>query len=165
MPPLRWTLLAVALAATIVASLIDLEPPDVVPARGTSPARAQAASPAVSKPSAGQAEQFARARFEPRAADLFAPHNWQPKPVPPLPPAPPPPVAAPRAPPLPFVYLGKLLEDGQVMAFLGQGSRTHLLRRGDVLAPYRVDEITPSQMTLVYLPLNEKQQLTFGSAN
>jgi hypothetical protein len=34
-----------------------------------------------------------------------------------------------------------------------------------VLSGYRVDDITPLEMTLVYLPLNEKQRLIFGSAN
>ena len=51
------------------------------------------------------------------------------------------------------------------MVFVDQGARTHLLRKGDVLADYKVEQITPAEMTLVYLPLNEKQRLTFGSAN
>jgi hypothetical protein len=58
-----------------------------------------------------------------------------------------------------------VLEGGEVLAFLGQGTRTYLLRRGDVLAEYKIEDITPAEMTFVYLPLNEKQHLTFGSAN
>jgi hypothetical protein len=63
---------------------------------------------------------------------------------------------------LPFRYLGKLLEEDAVMVFLAQGARTHLAHKGDVLMDYKVEEITPARMTLVYLPLNEKQYLTFG---
>jgi hypothetical protein len=51
------------------------------------------------------------------------------------------------------------------MVFLAQGARTHLAHKGDVLMDYKVEEITPARMTLVYLPLNEKQYLTFGSEN
>jgi hypothetical protein len=105
------------------------------------------------------ATQPAPGRFVAKPANLFAARSWQP------PPPPAPKAEAPKAPALPFHFLGKLLQDGDVTAFVSQGTVTHLLRKGDVLANYRVDEITPSEMTFVYLPLNEKQRLSFGSAN
>jgi hypothetical protein len=100
-------------------------------------------------------------RFGPAAANLFASRSWQP---------PPPPVvaarqAAPTAPPLPFKYLGKLMDHGVVTAFVSQGALTHLLHKGDVLAEYRVEKITPVDVTFVYLPLNERQRLPIGSEN
>jgi hypothetical protein len=100
-----------------------------------------------------------RGRFESPQVDVFASRSWQP------PPPPPPKAQAPTAPPLPFLYLGKVLEEGAVMVFLAQGARTFLAHKGDVLLDYKVEEITPARMTLVYLPLNEKQYLTFGSEN
>ncbi|MCK9990400.1 MAG: hypothetical protein WA112_10265 [Rugosibacter sp.] len=156
--PLRKIVLAVALIATIIASVVDfpasdtMQPPlqSVAPAAGT-------ASP--SKLPVAEAQLSLREQYATQAVDLFAPRDWQP------PPPPPPKAAAPTAPPLPFRYLGKVLEGGEVLAFLGQGTRTYLLRRGDVLAEYKIEDITPAEMTFVYLPLNEKQHLTFGSAN
>lgn len=171
MLPLRKIVLAVALGATIVASLVDLPASDAVPpakaaivpakaAAGTATAASARVPPAVTDmPPAAVTGQSLREHFDPQATDLFASHSWQPPPPPPPKPEPP------KAPPLPFRYLGKVLEEGQVLAFVSQGVRTHLLRTGDVLAEYQVEEITPTEMTIVYLPLNEKQHLTFGSAN
>lgn len=154
MPPARGILLGVAFIATLGASLVELPSPEVVqPARaGAAPAAVTATAP---EPEPAPAW---RERFESQAADSFAPRNWQPPPAPVK-------VEAPKAPPLPFRYLGKLLEEGGIIVFLGQGARTHLLRKGDVLADYRVEEITPAEMSFVYLPLEEKQRLTFGSAD
>ncbi len=93
--------------------------------------------------------------------ELFAQVDWRPKPPPP-----PKPVAQrPVAPGLPFRYLGKVIDGDKVTAFLGEGPRTHMLRTGDVLANYRVEEVTASGITLVYLPLNETQELNFGTDN
>ena len=105
------------------------------------------------------ATQPTSGRFVAKPVNLFASRSWQP------PPPPAPKAEAPRAPALPFRFLGKLLQDADVTVFVSQGTVTHLLRKGDVLANYRVDDITPLEMTFVYLPLNEKQSLTFGSAN
>jgi hypothetical protein len=62
------------------------------------------------------------------------------------------------------VYQGKLLEQDRVTAFLSLGPRTFLLRKGDVVTDYRVVDIQPAGMTLLYLPLNIEQRLSFGSA-
>jgi len=52
-----------------------------------------------------------------------------------------------------------------VLAFVSQGGVTRILRKGDTLQDYRVEAITQSAATFVYLPLNQKQTLNFGSAN
>jgi hypothetical protein len=100
-------------------------------------------------------------RMAPRGKELFPVRSWQP------PPPPPPPVAVvvPRAPPLPFRYLGRIEEDGQVVVFVGEGTTTRVLRKGQTLANYRVEEVTAQSMRLVYLPLNETQRLLFESKN
>jgi hypothetical protein len=68
--------------------------------------------------------------------------------------------AAILAPPLPFTYLGKQEERGLWRVFLGHQGSTLVVEAGDLLADnYQVVEIAPSQMTLTYLPLNEKQTL------
>ncbi|MDO8314896.1 MAG: secretion system X translation initiation factor [Rugosibacter sp.] len=157
--PPKWSLrnmvLGIALVATIIASVVDFPAAD-----------APEPTPQKTLNSAGRPDlptvvetTTVREQYATQAGDLFASHSWQP------PPPPPPKPAAPKAPPLPFLYLGKVLEGGEILVFLGQGTRTHLLRRGDVLAEYKIDEITPTEITFVYLPLNQKQHLTFGSAN
>jgi hypothetical protein len=75
--------------------------------------------------------------------------------------APPPP--PPGAPPLPFAYLGRMQDGAAMTVFVSQGARNHVLRSGDTLAPYKVESISPTDITFVYLPLGEKQRLTFGS--
>ena len=209
---LRKAILAVALVATLVASVVDFQSPDDVmtsksrsasmsgstptsrpmPASASTPTSASAsasklasaaasttAGPVVPRSPSASPEQlasvpagaavpisaaanFSRMPFPPQSADLFAVHSWQPPPPPPPKAAP---ASAPTAPALPFRYLGKVLEQGQVVAFLALGSRTHLLRQGDVVAEYRVLDVTPTEMTFMYLPLNQQQRLTFGSAN
>ncbi|MGB4766223.1 MAG: hypothetical protein WBH09_04870 [Rugosibacter sp.] len=152
---LRNIVLGIALVATIIASVVDFPASDA-----PEPTQQKTGNSAISRDLPTVAETITvREQYATQADDLFAPHSWQP------PPPPPPKPPAPKAPPLPFRYLGKVLEGSEILAFLGQGTRTHLLRRGDVLAEYKVDEITPTEITFVYLPLNEKQHLTFGSAN
>jgi hypothetical protein len=99
-----------------------------------------------------------RRHFESRGADLFSARNWQP--VHAVVQAP-----TPSAPALPFRYLGKLLEDGVVTVFLGLGEKTYLVRKGDTVTEYKVEDVTPEAMSMLYLPLNEMQSLIFGSSN
>jgi hypothetical protein len=94
-------------------------------------------------------------------ANPFATRSW----VPPPPPAPVVRAVVPKAPPLPFVYLGKMLDGKAVTAFVSMGGQTHLLHGGDTVRDYRVEAISAKEITFVYLPLNEKQRLSFGSEN
>jgi hypothetical protein len=76
---------------------------------------------------------------------------------------PPPPPPPPQAPPLPFTYMGKLIEEGRIVVFLTQGERNHIVRQGDTIdGTYRVDAVTERHLSLTYLPLKQKQELAFG---
>jgi hypothetical protein len=108
---------------------------------------ADAVSPAPTLPS----PQFAAA-----SGDLFATRSWQP------PPPPTPPPAKPQAPPLPFKYAGKLIEDTTVRVFLTQGDTTTLVAQGDKLGNYDIERVTTSSVALLFRPLQEKQTLNFG---
>ena len=93
-------------------------------------------------------------------ANPFAARSW----------APPPPVqvvraVVPKAPPLPFVYMGKMLDGKAITAFVSMGGQTHLLHGGDTVRDYRVEAISAKEITFIYLPLNEKQRLPLGSEN
>lgn len=101
-------------------------------------------------------------RFGEGENSLFARHDWTPPPPPPSnePPPPPPP---PSAPPLPFTYIGKSLQDGVWQIYLARGERTYLVNDGDTIdGTYRVDAIRPPVLTLTYLPLEQRQQLNIG---
>jgi hypothetical protein len=89
-------------------------------------------------------------------ANLFAVHSWQP-------PAAKQVVQAPKAPALPFKYMGQMVQDGETVVILDQASLTHLARKGQVIGSYRVDNIGARDISFVYLPLSETQRLTFGN--
>lgn len=95
----------------------------------------------------------------PPPAPLQAP---APAPVAPAVAAPPP---APRAPPLPFRYLGRLIDGDRTSAFVASGSQSLSLKAGDVIDNhhYRVERIADDALEFVYLPLDERQTLTLGA--
>lgn len=165
----RHILMGVALAiAAGLAAFGDTTPQeDVAEAveRPAQPARAQTAR-AASAPAT-------ILRLQPRADligdlsasgdDLFGSQDW-------TPPAPPPPAAQagppppPMAPPLPFTFIGKSLEEGRWEVYLASGERTHIAFEGGTLdGAWRVERIAPPLMTLTYLPLNQVQQLNIGA--
>ena len=96
------------------------------------------------------------------ADGVFQSQNWTPPPpkmaVTAAPPPPPP-----MAPPLPFVYLGKVAADGAWEVFLSRADKTYIVRTNTVIdGAYKVVTIAPPVMTLTYLPLNQVQQLNIG---
>ena len=92
---------------------------------------------------------------------LFTSTNWAPPPPPPPPPEPPP---APVAPPFPYEYMGKLLEDGVLTAFFMQGNRVISIKSGDTVdSVYRVDQMTGEQMNLTFIPLKQAQVVRLGN--
>ncbi|KWT66531.1 hypothetical protein APV28_4417 [Comamonas testosteroni] len=66
---------------------------------------------------------------------------------------------------MPFTVLGKKLQDAQWEVYLSQGDFTYTAREGAVVtANYRIEKISPPHMTLIYVPLNERQTLLIGDA-
>jgi len=75
------------------------------------------------------------------------------------------PLGPPPLPPLPFAYMGKMLDDGQILVFLTRGDRNYVVRKGSTIdGQYRVDDIRERSMMLTYLPARAKQSLAIGSA-
>jgi hypothetical protein len=66
---------------------------------------------------------------------------------------------APSAPPLPFRYLGKLVDGGKLAVFLARGDESLAVAAGERIGDYRVDSVTDSEVTFTYLPLKTKQSL------
>ena len=100
------------------------------------------------------------AQFRQDGKGVFGRQDWTPPPPPPQPAPPPPP---PSAPPLPFTFIGKSLDEGAWEIYLARGDRTYVVRDKAVIdGTYRVDAIAPPILTLTYLPLNQVQQLNIG---
>ena len=96
------------------------------------------------------------------ADGVFQSQNWTPPPPKMAVTAAPPPPPA-MAPPLPFVYLGKVAADGAWEVFLSRADKTYIVRAHTVIdGAYKVVTIAPPVMTLTYLPLNQVQQLNIG---
>lgn len=106
-------------------------------------------------------DKLKRPALPEKAKDIFAAKSWY------VPPPQPKVRPVPTAPPLPFVYIGKMLEEGnKYSVFLERQSRIYIVSAGKVIdVNYRVDAITPPVMTLTYLPLDIKQIVQIGVAN
>jgi hypothetical protein len=88
------------------------------------------------------------------SADPFAARSFSPPAQ-----ATPAPREKPTAPPLPFRYIGKLLDEGRLAVFLQRGGESFSVAAGDTIGEYRVDAITDAAITFTYLPLKTKQTL------
>lgn len=156
----RRLLLGIALLATVAATIWvagrepegDHAPVQAKPARAPTPS-------AASNPRVEQAPPLAalqaRSASGEEIVNLFPRQSWF---IPP----PPPPASAP---PLPFSYLGKYIDNKEIVVFLSSADQNFAVRQGDVVnGNYRIDEITPPTMTITYLPLNQKQTLEIGRA-
>ncbi|BDT58235.1 hypothetical protein MasN3_17290 [Massilia varians] len=174
----RHIAMGVALvAAAVLAVFGDNSPEDVVAEpveRARAPASGAGAPDPQTRPDKASENTVAILRLVPREVligdgddrfdgdgnGVFARQDWTPPPPPPAPAPPPPP---PTAPPLPFTFIGKSLQDGVWEIYLARGDRTHLVRENTVIdGMYRVDAIRPPVLTLTYLPLNQVQQLNIG---
>jgi hypothetical protein len=94
-------------------------------------------------------------------AKLLAARSWY---VAPPPSALPP--EAPKAPALPFKVLGRIIEGDAPVVFLAHQNRNLIAREGEQLdSTYLVERIEKNRMTLIYLPLAERQYLTLGAVN
>lgn len=89
--------------------------------------------------------------------DAFAPRNFSP-----VVPAQAAAAAGPakrEAPPLPFRYLGKMVEDGKLSVFLANGDESITVRAGQRIGDYRIDRITEAEVRFTYLPMKTQQSL------
>lgn len=75
---------------------------------------------------------------------------------------------APVAPPLPFAYMGKMLdeESGRLVLYLAKGDVPYSVTVGEVIdGTYKVEAVSETELTLIYLPLNTKQKLIIGESD
>jgi hypothetical protein len=130
-------------------------------------AASSAASASAAHAPATPAEKLAALRkpmsLESRS-NPFAVSSWLPPP-PPVVQAPPEPPPPPTAPPMPYVYLGKL--DGssaKPRIFLRNGDQLLIVSQGEVVdGQYRVESVSDVDIVLTYLPLNQRQVISMQS--
>ncbi|APD12365.1 hypothetical protein [Pandoraea sputorum] len=108
-------------------------------------------------------EMLADADGAPAPQRLFVSQNWgPPPPAPSSAPVPATPLP-PTAPPLPFTYLGKALAAGAWEVYLARGEKTFIVHENSVVDDvYRVASIKPPRLSLIYIPMNQQQELDIG---
>jgi hypothetical protein len=170
----RGLVLAALLAATLAAAVwvrertsapgaevVAAAESRAAPAGGPAQAAADSEAPAVElekleSRELGKATRDPFATAPPRKATPRPRVETRPAPVAVAPPPP-------TAPPLPFVYMGKLIADGDLKVFLLQGERNLIVREGDTIdALYRVERISDAGVIVLYLPLNQRQTIVIG---
>ncbi len=162
-PGAALTVVALALLATLVTGREEA-PGVATPAK--EPARL--ATPAKVEPAPGTAaddldlERLKRARKEGTVPELFAAQSWVPTAPPAAPalqskPAAPP---APAAPPLPFQYLGRMVDGDKTVIFLARNQEPLSVTVGHTIEnTYKVENVSDSAITFIYLPLGTQQTL------
>jgi hypothetical protein len=147
---------------------------------GAGPTAATTMAGAAGAANGAPAAQWLDLQIHPRVADdelgnLFAKQSWQPEaPKKVLPPqvaeAPPARAGAAAqpggAPPLPFQFLGRFVEDGKSAYFLQVDGRNVVARPGEKIDDnYLLEGAAHGALQFIYLPLNERQSLAVGDNN
>ena len=154
---------------TVVGALLLAVPDE--PVSQVKPLRAQAAVRSHAAPAMPQIAleklPVATQSVAPDVNNVFVATSWfvPPPPPPKAPPAKPVPPPPPTAPPLPFSYLGRYVEDGKLTLMLVRGDRIYTVSEDEVIDnTYRIGHLTGSVLELIYLPLNIKQTLNVGTS-
>ncbi len=70
------------------------------------------------------------------------------------------------APPLPFRYVGRLVQNGRAEVLLMRGALLHSIAEGDEIdGEYRVERITAASIRFLYLPARVAQSLDVAAAS
>jgi hypothetical protein len=149
-PIVKHVLAGVTVVGALASVVAGREQPSYAAPRVAAP-RVETRLPAV--------EEIDLAKLEERVdqgakVDAFAPRSFSPV-IPAQAQAP----AKPVAPPLPFRYIGKMLDGDKLAVFLANGSESLSVAAGERIGDYRVEKITDAEIVFTYLPLKTKQSL------
>lgn len=152
-----FALLAATLAAAWwVGGEEEASESDAIQAVRHAPARASA-MPSVASSALPSATPAPEPRFPVGGPDMFPAQSWRPPPPPPVAVVTPPP--PPMAPPLPFKYVGRWVDDQGENVFLALGEKVLIARAGQKLEQWRLDKVDADQLGFTYLPLDQQRQL------
>lgn len=161
-PRHRRVILGSLLAATVLAALwgeddeVAAPPVEAAARRRTVDREPASAAPSIEKKERDASVEAEAGKDAEPPINPFRQKTWYIAPPPPPPPAP-------KAPPLPFQYLGRLDEDGETQVFVNHQGRYLAIRAGDLIAgTYAVERVEAERVVFVYLPLKEKQALPLG---
>lgn len=106
-------------------------------------------------------QKLGRSKNTEGVPDLFAPRAPLPPPAPEVGNTQPPPLPpAPAAPPLPFTYLGQFIDGEKMEIFVARGEEHYSLEKGRTIeGQYKIEKITETAVTFIYLPLGTRQKL------
>ncbi len=152
-PRAALAVVALVLFATVVTGREAATPPPAEPR----PAQREAA--AAETVADLDLEKLKRPHNEEEAiANLFAPHEVALPAAAVVGKAAPPPV--PTAPPLPFQYLGRVIDGDRTSVFLARGEDSYSAESGQTIDDrYRIEQITDTAVTFTYLPMGKRQVL------
>ena len=107
-------------------------------------------------PAAKLADDRVRLALEASTVNLFPKQTWY---IPPPPPPPPPP----QAPALPFIYMGRWVENGKNTYYLTRGAEPLSVSVGQVVdGVWRLEPVRGASLDFTYTPLNQTRSLRMG---
>ena len=159
-----WATLAITLAATVWTAMQDdhAETPALQSRRPLPPGRhAMAATTSSAEPLSISKEQLLRKHLEPPTINLFdtepAASTQSAEQA-----APPPQQEMPE---LPYTYAGKLEENGHTLIFLLKGGHQYVVKEGDRLGKWILQQIEPTMLVFTYRPMNTQVSIKIGESN
>lgn len=166
----RWSVLMIALAATIAAIVYPVDKA----VEGDTIVNTESAKPRETRVANSVEHDMAEPSLEDgETADPFAPRGWQ---APPPPPAPavtktvaapvlvgPPALEAP--PPLPYKFMGRLDDAGVEVVYLSKGDQSLIARSGETLdGTYKIVAMDSQHIEFEHLPTNSRQTLSIPAS-
>lgn len=151
--------LLLAIAITVVGDdkSIPLETPKP-PEAGEPVSAIQARIEAPEKTARIEVAKLSRVPPAADGVDVFAAKSWIRPTLARVALAPPP--AQPVAPPMPFQYVGQIQGREGPTILLSRGTESFSVKAGEPIDnDYRLESVTSESLTIVYLPLNERQTL------
>ncbi|MFM9436586.1 hypothetical protein ACFDR9_003671 [Janthinobacterium sp. CG_23.3] len=176
---MRKAVIGVAAAATLLAAYFAPEDEGGVVGPAAATTRERPAAPtlaaglqAIAREAGPDLTIHPRSVADDDLGNVFAKHSWQPETPKKIMLAQAEPVgaklaaAAPGAPPLPFQFLGRFVDEGKAAYFLQADGRNLVARVGEkVDEHYTLDSASGDALHFTYVPLNQQQSLVVGDVN
>jgi hypothetical protein len=70
-----------------------------------------------------------------------------------------------EVPELPYTYAGKLEENGHTLIFLLKGGQQYVVKEGDRLGKWILQQIEPTMLVFTYRPMNTQVSIKIGDSN